>query len=591
MRRVLWLVPALQACGAMPFHDGFDAAPTYGPGTNFLTSINGWGSGSINVQVTTNVYDTAPNSVQTVGPEILSNSIGGAVGQIWTECRVLPFFGEPPNLASNGTASLAGYFTTNHFFAYATNGGWVLCSNTVWGGALPALPEGQFARITIFQDYATSNSAVFVNSNLVAQDIRFYGSSAAYRAFLAKGGGGDSTSHFDTVSFSNGPPADILTDANNDGIHDVDELAYHGGYAMRYLVVATNAVYTNLQMAVDVARARDVIVVSNGTYDGNVTIDHAVTIAGGTFTNTGALSVSNGVTVSMLATGVYGSASVSGTVNLATSGVFTVTGGLLMGNSAVIQATGGGLASASPNMVLSGTFSVAGSNWNNAAALSAVPLNDGFEQYGVGTPLASYAFNGWGASAQTVLVETQTVAVGSKAVTLPDGESASNRVNGAGLPKVWTDVRIRPKLGGAPGGMPTNASTCLLYFNTSGYVVVYNPASGWDPCTSNAVGAAVTNLASESRFVRMTICTDFSSRQSAVFLDGELLRQQVHFGVDASTSYGRLKVDNRSGGAECYMDEVIVRTSPPTDLAGDDAVRQIDLYGHLLPVGTVYTIR
>jgi hypothetical protein len=596
-RRLLWLVPLMQASGAVPFYDGFDASPTYGPGTNFLAPINGWGPASTNVQVTSSLYDTAPHSVQMVGSEVLSNSVGGATGQIWTECRVRPFFGEPPSLTSNGTASLAGYFTTNHCFAYATNGGWVLCSNTIWGVATPELTEGQFVRITIFQNYATSNSAVFVNSNLVAQDLRFYGDSATYRAFLAKGGEFGTTSHWDTVSFSNGPPGDIVTDANGDGIHDVDELALYG-YAMQYLVVATNnAAYTNLQMAFDVSRTRDVIVVSNGTYAGNLTLTHDVTITGGSFTNTGALTVSSGVTVSLLATGVYGSASVSGTVNLAASGMLTVTGSLVMGSSGVIQATGGGLASASPNVVLGGTFSVAGSNWNNSAAQSVIPFSDGFETYAVGAPLASYSFNGWGASAPTVLVETQTVAVGAKAVTVADGESVSNRVDGAPWQTVWTDMRLQPVPGGEAGGLPTNTSTCVLYFDTNGYVEVYSPSNGWMICSSNAAGAAVTNVVSGNRFVRMTVFSDFVNKLSAVFMDGELLRERVPFGPQAPTTYNRFKVDNRLGGA-AYMDEVSVRSTPPVDLSGDtdgdgiSDVRELLTFGTIFgPRGSVFKIR
>ncbi len=111
-RRLLWLAMAMQACGAVPFYDGFDAAPTYGSGTNFLTSINGWASDSPNVQVATNVVDTVPNSVRLVGQAALSNSaVGGVGGQVWTECRVNPVFGTPPDLPAPGTVSLMTYFT------------------------------------------------------------------------------------------------------------------------------------------------------------------------------------------------------------------------------------------------------------------------------------------------------------------------------------------------------------------------------------------------------------------------------------------------------------------------------------------------
>ncbi len=691
MRRMLWLVPAMQACGEVPFYDGFDAAP-YGPGTNFLTSINGWASGSTNVQVTASVCDTAPNSVQLVGLASLSNTVGGVGGQIWTDFRVRPVFGAPPpDLPAPGTISLTAYFGTNRFFAYAANGDWQVCSNTVWGQPVSALTSGQFARITIYQDYTRSNSALFVNSNLVAQDIRFYGISSAYQGFMAQGGAEATTSHLDTVNFTYSPPADMLIDANGDGVLDVNELALYG-YAMRTLVVATNAAYTNLQVAVDAARARDVMVVSNDTYAGNVTISHAVgAITGGVFTIGGTLAIGGsgvaitarvgfacgdlnvssgnvlvvngaltaanltlgtnaGLTVAnalaasnvTLNAGAYlaaGSLTVTGTVSVSTSAVLvvngqivgsnlTVNGGFSLGAGGMITCTnltlGPGVTVSLTNatvtvahlaigtgaqlvvsnstvtadgLVLSGTFTL-DSNWGNSQAQSAIPFRDGFEPYAAGLALTNYGFNGWGASDPSVMVESQTVAVGAKAVTIPRGQSASNRVSGVGATKVWTDVRIQPVLGDQPLGLLTNTSTCVFYFDTNGYVVVNSSSNGWNTCSSNAVGASVTNRASTNRFVRMTVRTDFGKRQSALFLDGELLREQIPFGAGAPAFYSGLKVDNQVGGV-AYMDEVNLAVNAPADLYGDidgdnvNDLTEIDRFGSIMTVysGAVFKFR
>jgi len=673
---VLWLATLLPACGAVPFYDGFDNTSVYGPGTNFLTPIHGWVAGSTNVVVTSGVFDSAPQSAQIVGNAILTNTVSGTAGQVvWTDCRVRPSFGSAPASGPGAGTSLTCYFTPDHYLAISTtNGGWQICSNTIWGGTMSTLPDNAFVRIILYQNYATSNSAVFVNSNLVAQDVTFYGLRPTYDQFAVQGGGNfvdDTTQYLDTVSFSNSQPADIGTDLNGDGVRDVDELAWYG-YAMRTLVAATNAAYTNIQMLIDAARARDVLVVSNGTYAGNVTIGHPIgIITGEVFTVGGTLNIGTGLTVTSLVALSCGDLTVSngsgltvnGTLttsnltlntgsllsvssNLTVQGVLNVaTGAMLVVNGQLIGSNvtvSGGLSLSSGNpvictnftlganvivtftnanvtfshlsigtggsltitngtlsadgLVLTGTFTL-DQQWGVSSAQSAIPFYDGFEIYQNGTSLNALGFRGWGESDTNGQIQSQSWAVGTNVAMAPGGSVVSNRLVGAGQTKVWTDMRIRPQLGVIPVSAPTNTTTCLMYFDTNGFVVVYNPGNGWNTCISNAFNVPVSGVASTGQWARITMFVDFSARTAAVFMNGELLREKVPFGAGALTSYSSLVLDNQSL-SQAYLDEIHVTVTPPSDLFADingngiNDFTEVQIYGSIFaPGGSIFTIR
>lgn len=105
---------------------------------------------------------------------------------------------------------------------------------------------------------------------------------------------------------------------------------------------------------------------------------------------------------------------------------------------------------------------------------AAIPSQqDDFEAYGNGTAVSTLA--NWGASSSAVQVTNETANSGSRSFVMPERESASNHMDGAGATVVWSDYHVRPVLGLPPGAPPTNTASYCQYFDTNGYVVVYTP--------------------------------------------------------------------------------------------------------------------
>jgi hypothetical protein len=367
------------------------------------------------------------------------------------------------------------------------------------------------------------------------------------------------------------------------------------------------AEYGSITGALAEAQAGDRIVVSNGAYAGSLVLSSGVALIGTNMTGSATnLTVDGTLTVETGSVSVAsGAFTVTGQVTVAADGVLAFSntvvslGGLTIGAGASVQIVNGTLTA--NGVTVSGTFTL-DENWG--ASVKAMPINftDGFESYGVGSPLASLMSLGWGASSAGVIVTNPaSLPAGStRAVLLPADQLITNRIDseGSGLTNVWTDFYISEAqhVAEVPAVAYTNGGPSVLcYIDTNGWLVVFNrDVGGWDIC-SNAVSSADAPRATDT-WARVTWFQNFETTNAAFFLNGILVREQVPF-VDWRPQYGGLKVDG--GSASLYLDSVKIWTNRPSDLTSDgnnDHVPDADeivLYGmvRVYPCGSIFKIR
>ena len=565
---------AAQAAQVLPVHDDFEG---YTVGQTFLSETNGWVSPDSGVMVTTATNHTPGGSKSVIVPggTSLSNRVDttGAGSVIWTDAQIWPAVGLPP-FNTLPSASFASYFAEGGVLAVSTNSAtWLMCSNTYFGVAM-MIATNTFHRLTLYQNYQSSNSAVFLDGKLVLQDLRFVPPAAQYRRFSIRNENADG--YLDDASITTTVPSGLTDDANGDNVYDANELQQFG-YVMRSLKVGVGQDYTTLQAAVNAARARDLIVVTNaGTFNEAVTVDHSVRFGGAAFTNQQSFALSPGVALSLLTTGVINS--------------------LTMDASASVAVSNGGFAVTGHGVNMSGTFGITGSQWNTADAKSTLDFVDTFENYAVGSLFSDLWFRGWGGSAGSVRVNATNAptSVGGRAAEVCEGV-LSNHVNGAGAPKVWTDCRFLPVPGPVAPDVNTNGACLVVYVNEQGYLTVYVPGLGWDVCSNGVKGAVMTPLQAGT-WARLSIHVDYGHNFAALFLDGNLLRQKIPFAPAHAPQYGVFSA--RQDGGIATLDDVSIARVLPAGLTGDadgdgvpDAL-EIEQTGDIdYPSGSIYLIR
>jgi hypothetical protein len=272
----------------------WDNFESYDVGTDFATThTNGWNASTNTVIVSNLVWQTSTKSVVLPDQSTLTNTVSGSGGKaVWTDLWIIPTLGDPPSSPPTNTASFVQYFDANGFVEVATTSGWTVCSNDVWGNSVPAVSNA-FVRVTLFQDYSTSNQALMINGQLILQDQLFLGSSHDYTAFGVRGTGSNVwmdnvwiNTNYDTVTLTN--------DFNGNHAPDAAELATYGYVARtQYVGGVGYPSYGSIQLAVNAWRSRDAVYISssNAPYAENVVVSNAITFTGGIFTNTGTLTV------------------------------------------------------------------------------------------------------------------------------------------------------------------------------------------------------------------------------------------------------------------------------------------------------------
>jgi len=250
-------------------------------------------------------------------------------------------------------------------------------------------------------------------------------------------------------------------------------------------------------------------------------------------------------------------------------------------------------------MTLRGSFTL-DQNWNVQGASTLLPYQDDFEPYPVGTPMNGLSFRGWGATTNTVAIETNQAFSGTNGVNIGYGAILSNRVSAATANQVWTDLRglLRYDANDESVAVRSNAAF-MMTVTTNGYLSVYNvhdrTNGAWDVCTKDVWGNSVATLGT-SEWVRVSVFNNYTTKRCAVFLRGVLVRQKLPFINTNLTSYSILGLGNNEP-AVTYLDDVYIGADYPPSLTNDvdhngvpDA-RTIAERGDVFSSGTVFKIR
>jgi hypothetical protein len=393
-----------------------------------------------------------------------------------------------------------------------------------------------------------------------------------------------------TATYTN-PAANIT---NNQNI--IAAFVYNG---VRYVP----SDHVTITGALAVAQAGDVIVVSNAVYDGSVTLSNGVMLVG---TNLGVnatnLTVNGTMTV---VTGTVSTASgaftVTGQVAIAAGGLLTISNtavnfnGVTFGAGGEVQVVNGTLTVYGVTRV--GTFTLDASSFNFKA--STLNFTDGFENYLTGTTLASLGAFGWAATDAGAVVTNGAAVVnqGANVAFIPAGVSVSNTVSAAQITNVWTELYVKTDPQVTPEAEPPVVanSAVMVYFGSNRYLTVYN-SNTWDVCSNDVMRGPVAQV-NAGQWARVSIFQNFSNHTAAIFLNDQLLREQVPFISAGVSQYRSLSVVCGESGP-AGLDAVKIWTNVP-GLVGDlnfdripDA-SEIALYGNIrvYPRGSVFKIR
>jgi hypothetical protein len=358
----------------------------------------------------------------------------------------------------------------------------------------------------------------------------------------------------DNVYVSNSIPAALTnvsptTDINGDGIVDAVEI-------MQYGVIAKTVPgdFPTLSNALAAALAGERILVSDGTYAETLVVSNNVTLVGTNVMGLASLTVLSNQT-----------AVLSGFTTFSVANLVIQSNATVVVSNSTLTANG---------VTLTGTFTL-DSGWGGSLTPSSLNYTNDFESYPTNMPLALCGGQGWGASESGSIIQGSVFTNGAKAAMVMQHSALSNTVSAAGVNKVWTDIWLNDSAARV-SGLPyisTNANRAVMLFvNTNNNIVIWN-SNAWDECVSNALGGLAPTVATGT-WVRVSVFEDFTAQKVALFVNGQLLRQQVPF-MSPMASYKGLSLS--AGAGLAYMDDVKIWTNIPASLTNyDQSVNDVD---------------
>jgi len=590
MKRILGVCIAVAVvmvgfCEAsIPNTENFDALVT---GSDFDPPQGSWGADVATIVVTDSVKQGGSGKSVNVNGGTITNRVeeGAASGVVWTDFYLIPQLGAAPTEAATNEANHVHYYDTNGFLNVFTASGWQMITEDIHGNAVAAVDTNDFNRITIYQNFTDSISAVLVDGVVVLQDAAFVGSSANYDAFEVQNQE-TAPAYLDTYSVGSTLPAGLPSDATE--LHD-------NGYVARNFNVGAGGDYASLAAVDGILRDGDTITIVGAlTPAGTATFAADVSILGADASTTADIVVGAGSTLTISGMDLdVGSATINGTLVVGNGDTFDADD-VVFGAAGAVDSNGGTWGIDSPFVELTGTFDITGSDWNDPNAESDVtlPFADDFEQYALTVDLDDLGFRGWGADSADSEIISLTGQQGSRSASVSG--LVSNRVDGGGETKVWTDLQIYALQGVEPDSPDTSSSSVLFYFTTNGFLSVYDTnVSAFVELSTDANGGAVSAVQT-STWTRVSVFTHFGDDNAALFLNDQLLSEQIGFPSGGALDYSMLAVEN-SESATVAIDDVEITTLVPGDLTGDvdsdgrDDADEIHEYGSIDVLGPLWT--
>jgi len=219
------------ASSQLPYSDGFE---TYPAGTPLnLLGFRGWGASDNGVTVETNqAYGGSTNAVGVGYSMTLSNRVASAgASQVWTDFRgILCCDANDEGATVRSNAAFMMAVTTNGYLSVynRTALAWDVCTQDVWGKPVASVGTGEWVRISVFNNYATRQCAVFLRGVLVRQRLPFINTNLASYSIFGMGNNEINAAYLDDVYIGAAYPVSLTNDANQNGVPDAQEIAVMG---------------------------------------------------------------------------------------------------------------------------------------------------------------------------------------------------------------------------------------------------------------------------------------------------------------------------------------------------------------------------
>lgn len=200
-------------------------------------------------------------------------------------------------------------------------------------------------------------------------------------------------------------------------------------------------------------------------------------------------------------------------------------------------------------------------------------LAEDFEAYGTVPTNVMDIGHGWGASSNTVVVEsvafTNPVAPNQAACVTP-GQLMTNAVSMVN-DRLWTEAWLVGTNFMTPDSAPPadTSAVFMVALSTNGYLTLCNPTSlEWEVCSTDAANVAIAGTLTTGEWVRVSVFQNYQTRKVAIFLNDRLIRKELPFINTNRATYETLHFDGAGAGA-IHVDNVIVSNSTPPGLVSD----------------------
>lgn len=154
-----------------------------------------------------------------------------------------------------------------------------------------------------------------------------------------------------------------------------------------------------------------------------------------------------------------------------------------------------------------------------------VPFSDTFESYPNQTPLID-GINGWYATTNSVIVQTNTFYSGAKAALIPsDAQALSNRVFYVTNEVIWASMYVQA----SPGmfDVPNTNATALFGVGTNGHFCVCD-GTNWTELAT-AVDGSPAQVIPADQWTRLDLRMDYPKRRWALFANYQLVTTNTSF--------------------------------------------------------------